>query len=78
MGDHELSDGSGHPIVDWTLQRSSITGDLLLQLRYFTASMQDLSEASSSPVYALDRVKAIDLRDAIDAALTMDALLRRQ
>jgi hypothetical protein len=53
-------------------------GDLLLRFRYFTEAIQDIEEGSRGPVYVLDRSKAIDLRDAVDAALTLDAVLRRQ
>ncbi len=79
MENDGLSDASeSFPVVDWQLERCRMQGDLLLRFRYFTHAMQGLEEASRGPVYVLDRSKAIDLRDALDAALTLDAVLRRQ
>ena len=79
MENEELGDLSERfPIVDWELERSRMEGDLLLRFRYFTRAMQDIEEASRGPVYVLDRSKAIDLRDALNAALALDAVLRRQ
>jgi hypothetical protein len=66
------------PVVDWELERCPMQADLLLRFRYSTQAMQDLDEATRGPVYVLDRSKAIDLRDALDAALKLDAVLRRQ
>ena len=63
----KLSDN--FPIVDWELERCPMQTDLLLQFRYLTQAMQGLDEATRGPVYVLDRNKAIDLRDALDAVL---------
>ena len=62
-------DPSRFPIVDWELDRHSITGDVLVRFRYFTASMQGIDEAERGPVYVLTVEKAHTLSEALQRAL---------
>lgn len=70
MTNGPIADDPGHlPIVDWEIDRHSMTGDVLVRFRYFTASMQGLDEAERGPVYALTVEKAHDLGEALQRVL---------
>lgn len=73
MEDDSLRGSNPYPIVDWELDRHAHTGDILLRLRYFTASMQSLDEAERGAVYSLTVEKAIELSRALERALQRPA-----
>ena len=56
-------------MVDWQLDRESMTGDVLLRFRYLTAPMQDLDEAERGLVYALRVERTHDLIEALQLVL---------